>query len=138
MALKDIDNVYKIGNETKEFAMSNTTKFWNKRELKRWINANGDDVLLVAQVDNKLAGFTISTFHAPTKIALFNNIVVLKKYRGLGVGKMLVMEVLNRLRKKGATYVYAEIKNTNEGAKLLFEKLGFKQGYSFVFMEKVL
>jgi len=56
MKISDIETVYKIGIKLKEFAVSKTSKFWEKGELEKWLKKK-DDVLLVAKENGELVGF---------------------------------------------------------------------------------
>ena len=57
--LKDFDNIYKIGNETKEFQVSSTEPFIDKDELE-YVIQSPKSVILVAEENNKIVGFIYS------------------------------------------------------------------------------
>ena len=53
------------------------------------------------------------------------NIVVADEARGRGIASGLITEVLNRARAASADSVCLEVRDSNTGARLLYEKLGF-------------
>src|SRR6266852_6050928 len=92
------------------------------------------DHLLVAEVDGRYAGFLYwhignKPFFAPrvTRFAHIREVQVLKKFRGLGVGKKLTLYALHRLKALEIRNVFLATAETNKVARRLYESLGFKQ-----------
>jgi ribosomal-protein-alanine N-acetyltransferase len=54
-----------------------------------------------------------------------NNVAVLPELRGQGLGTTLVRHVLAEGRRLGATRATLEVRASNEGARRLYERLGF-------------
>jgi len=54
-----------------------------------------------------------------------NNVAVLPQYRGRGMGSAVLRHVLNEARQLGATRATLEVRASNEGARRLYERLGF-------------
>ena len=52
-------------------------------------------------------------------------IVVAKEYRKLGIGNALINDILERLKCKGVSTVFLEVRSDNIPAKKLYEKNGF-------------
>jgi len=50
---------------------------------------------------------------------------VLPQYRGRGMGSAVLRHVLNEARQLGATRATLEVRASNEGARRLYERLGF-------------
>ncbi len=98
-------------------------------KIKRFTKAEGK-IYLVAEVKNELTGFisfdnwdTRRTAHT----GLFS-VFIKKKYRGMGIGKILVNGMLdwakdNPLNRKISLFVFS----TNKNAIALYKSLGFKQ-----------
>ena len=68
-------------------------------------------------------------------IGLFD-IVVDKKYRGVGFGYYIVTSILQWGKTKGAAIAYLQIMTENEIARHLYEKLGFKEQYKYWYRAK--
>ena len=78
---------------------------------------------LVAEVDGKVVGFggawvILDESH-------ITNIAILKKYRGLGMGRALTQALLQYLSNLGAAYATLEVRKSNEVAQSLYVSLGF-------------
>lgn len=54
------------------------------------------------------------------------NVAVLPKYRGKGIGKLLLTALITYLKAKGADRMTLEVRKSNEVAKKLYKKFGFK------------
>ena len=54
-----------------------------------------------------------------------NNVAVLPLYRGRGMGSAVLRHVLDEARRLGATRATLEVRASNEGARRLYERLGF-------------
>jgi len=55
-----------------------------------------------------------------------NNVAVLPQYRGRGMGSAVLRHVLDEARRLGATRATLEVRASNEGARRLYERLGFR------------
>lgn len=55
------------------------------------------------------------------------NVVVATEHRRVGVGTLLIRELLYEAEKAGATSVVLEVRDSNDPARRLYEKLGFKE-----------
>ena len=59
-------------------------------------------------------------------LGLIQNIGIVKSYRGLGLGSLIVMKSLEGFQKAGAKIVSLEVTVQNDSAVRLYERLGFK------------
>jgi ribosomal-protein-alanine N-acetyltransferase len=57
-----------------------------------------------------------------------NNVAVLPQYRGRGMGSAVLRHVLDEARRLGAARATLEVRASNEGARRLYERLGFHVG----------
>ncbi|MCD6503535.1 MAG: ribosomal-protein-alanine N-acetyltransferase [Thermoplasmata archaeon] len=100
---------------------------YHNEELYVLLYENYPDLMLIAEEDGKLVGFVIgslSTEESGRILVLF----VKKDYRGRGVGKALMKEILRRfLVKYCVKEVTLEVHEKNETAIKLYEKLGFRK-----------
>src|SRR3990167_7987834 len=85
MIPKDVEEVYNMGKNTPEFAVSDTSSFWEKIELERWTRENLDDVLLVAEMNGKIVGFVLTKYHRATRVGGFIDLLVKDEYRRRGI-----------------------------------------------------
>lgn len=138
MTTSDIDTVHEIGLKEDNFRVSDSeaSGFWSKDQLKRWVES-GNDVLLVAEVENQIVGFVLTTHHRPTGKVTWENHLVLPKYQGQGIGKALAREVVHCIKADGATYLHFLVKTTNRNSQY-YEKLGFNKGKDFSWFEMYL
>jgi GNAT superfamily N-acetyltransferase len=94
------------------------------------LNAAGSH-LLVAEMDGKPMGFVHfavrqSILHrAPS--ALIDELVVAEECRGKGVGRELVLAVLEKCKQLGCCEVEVSTEKTNAEAREFYEKCGFEE-----------
>jgi ribosomal-protein-alanine N-acetyltransferase len=55
------------------------------------------------------------------------SVAVLEPHRRKGVGRILVEEALQAMRRRGCTEAYLEVRVSNAGATALYDRLGFQQ-----------
>jgi len=55
-----------------------------------------------------------------------NNFAVRSEFRRLGIGAMLLNQVLNEARQRKANAAFLEVRSTNHAAQALYEKCGFR------------
>jgi ribosomal protein S18 acetylase RimI-like enzyme len=134
MRIMDIEAVHRLGSETKEFQVSESTTFWPIDMLGTWICA-GQDVLLVAEEDGQIAGFFLSQLHQPTGKAIIENCMVAKNFRGLGIAEKLFKAGFELLKEKNARYVCAEVHPDNLAIQhILAKSIGLEKGENFTWM----
>ncbi len=134
MTDQDIPEVLHIGLEVEGFRVSENPEdyFWSEAQLRRWVAS--EDVLLVAESDDKVVGFVLTAHHRPTGKVTWENQVVLPEYRGQGIAKALIVEMEKRLKDQGATYLHFLTKTDNPH--LDYYKKSFEPGHTFVWFGK--
>ena len=134
MCLEDVPEVLKISQEVDGFKVSEEAEgFWSKEQLERWVE--GDDVLLVAELEGKIVGFVLTTHHKPTGKVMWENQLVLPEFRGRGVASALTNEMEKRLKEGGATYIHFLVKDTNQHLDH-YKRIGYDAGHKFVWFGK--
>lgn len=78
----------------------------------------------IAQIDGKRVGYVGSWLTIPNAEIL--NLFVLEPYRGQGIGKRLVAEVIKVCREQYVDHLTLEVRKSNEHAIRLYHDLGFK------------
>lgn len=136
MTLQDVPAIHKMAKDEEGFqvAESEGSCFWSIEQLERWVQ-NGDDVLLVAEIEEEIAGFELSVFHRPTGKVFWENELVTPKFRGRGIARALEKEMETRLKAMGATYLHFLVKEENPFLSS-YETRGFERGETFVWFAK--
>ena len=77
--------------------------------------------------DDKLVGMVAMHIYEvfSRKVALIEEVVVLKEYRKRGIGEKLVKEAIDVAKEKGVTCVELFVKIANDSARQLYTKMGF-------------
>jgi ribosomal protein S18 acetylase RimI-like enzyme len=87
--------------------------------------ANG--VALVAEDDGAPVGYALANVVPQTPIrGHLYDLYVHADVRGRGVGRELIATVADRLKARGATYLSLDVALTNDSARRLYERLGFR------------
>src|SRR3989344_157878 len=106
MELADVEKVYEIGKGAPEFTVSDSSSFWEKEDLERWVRDKEEDILLVAEAGGEIIGFILAKYHKATRLGTITDIFVEESHRRKGIGTNLLHQVKNQLLDKGATYMY--------------------------------
>lgn len=102
--------------------------WWHGYYAKAVLERLDASVGLVARVDGKPAGASIG-FVAEgegPRVGVIYYIVVDERYRGRGLGRLLVSKLEERLMSWGAETLIATIEEGNEASMRLFSSLGYK------------
>lgn len=97
--------------------------------LERMQNA----VVLLARIDDAYVGMAIcflgfSTFHAKPLINI-HDFMVLKEFRGQGVGRALLKEIESIARDLDCCKITLEVQENNTTARRLYRRNGFKDSF---------
>jgi GNAT superfamily N-acetyltransferase len=101
------------------------TEGWNQT-LNDWrlLFENDENVCLVAEKDNRVAG-TATALNHDNKIAWIGMVLVDKSLRGQGAGKMLLQEIISKVKHVGSVKLDA-----TPAGEPLYHKLGFIAEYN--------
>jgi len=87
--------------------------------------ANG--VALIAEEDDAPVGYALASVVPQTLIrGHLYDLYVHADVRGRGVGRELIAATADRLRQRGATHLSLDVALTNDSARRLYERLGFR------------
>lgn len=131
----DLEAIYRIGLLEEGFAVSSETRFYGKGYLKNWIENPGDDILLVAEFDDKVVGFAFASAMI-NKWVIWENLAVAERAQGQGVGKALAKEVFRRIKERGIDYIAGWVRVENKVIRKFLKKKGFEEGFKFIWVEK--
>ena len=117
MGSKDIDSVAEIEKEIFPHP-------WSKQSFYTEINENNIAYYIVAVKDNTIIGYG-GLWHIINEMHI-TNIAVKNEFRGLGIGKGLVCELINFAQKDElTTSISLEVRRSNFAAQSLYRKYGF-------------
>ena len=83
----------------------------------------GDADLIAATVDGVLAGYAITW--SILDQAELGNVAVAPEARQRGLGRLLVLQALERVRGRGVKECFLEVRESNGVARRLYEEVGF-------------
>lgn len=127
---KDISEICLMGNSVKEFEVDDdVVSFWPEHVLEKIVKSKNAICLKCVENDDIL-GFIIVAYLKDFSKATIENIFVKEEYRKQGIGRKLVLEVINILKKKNCAYLDAFTKEKIE--EFLF--WGFSKGNDFSWM----
>jgi len=78
----------------------------------------------IAEIDGEIVGY--GGFWLIMDEAEITNVVVSEEYRGKKISKLLMNELIEKARERGASYMSLEVRSKNEIAKNLYKGLDFK------------
>jgi ribosomal-protein-alanine N-acetyltransferase len=114
---QDLDGVLAV--ESASF-----TNPWT-REMYAWELQNRSvcHIYVVRTPEHRVAGFC--AFWLVFDEIHINNVAILPELRGHGIGTALMHRVMEEARRLGASRATLEVRASNEGARKLYERLGF-------------
>lgn len=90
----------------------------------RGLLARRDADLLAAESERGLVGYTVCWTVGDQ--AELGNVAVADEERGRGIGRLLVLSALARVRERGARDCFLEVRESNEAAQALYAACGFE------------
>lgn len=110
-----------LGQEQVDYMLD---KMYNKGELLKQLSEG--HVFLIAELGMKSVGFaSYSIIDHDNHVYKLHKIYVLPEAHGHGVGKLLMNEVVDQIRRAGAKSLCLNV-NRNNKARDFYEKAGFK------------
>ena len=111
----DFDRLYEIEQQTHLVP-------WSRGTLK---NNQGERYLNLKLIENnQIIGFAIC--QTVSDEATLFNIAIVPSHQGNGLGKLLLNELIARLKEKGVQTLWLEVRESNP-ARFLYEKIGFNE-----------
>lgn len=142
--IKDILNIKKClidswVNHAKKVPDLMSVERMKKSDIDGYYNKafdNSNSFILVAEINNKFAGFIradireIEPFYKDNKIIYLDDIFVLEKYRRLGIAKNLLKEIEKIAPKENIKRLQARVYSFNIITQNFLTKSGFSMPYS--------
>lgn len=135
MKFEDIPILVRWGNMTPELWGSDDGKWYSQKGLELMLTHKGDDIRLVAEEDEKLVGMCLSRYMFEWYYC--ETLYVDRPYRGRGIATVLLAEMEKMAKKKeSVTVIMFDVKADNAEAISIYKKLGFKESYKELWVEK--
>ena len=96
---------------------------WKETTFRGLIRRSDTDLLVAETADGRIVGY--AACWTVIDQSELGNVAVSAAARGLGIGGALVDEVVERIRERGATECYLEVRESNEAAQSLYRQRGF-------------
>ncbi len=110
---------------------SETAAHWGQREYEALFAANAPSRLVIVAADEakpqRISGFAVVRCGGDEDEWEIENVVVAAEQRRQGVGTVLVEEILRQARDRQTPRVLLEVRESNQAARFLYEKLGFNE-----------
>lgn len=95
---------------------------WSERGFRDTLDMDGV-IFLVARDGENCMGYC--GIYLAADEGEITNVAVHPHYRRKGVASCLLQQLLQQAKERGATHIFLEVRSSNEGARTLYEKLGF-------------
>jgi ribosomal protein S18 acetylase RimI-like enzyme len=119
------------------FESTSMTPEWRARTL-RMLPYRPELDLVVSAPDGSLAGFCVGWFEPSRSIAQIEPIGVHPRFHRLGLGRVLLLEMLHRFKSHGATSAIVETDVDRIPARHAYESVGFQQVHTIRSAKKLL
>lgn len=96
-----------------------------KKQFTKFIR-DEKNLIQVLEIDRKIAGYALVFFRKNSKKTRMYSLCVHPDFKGMGLGKKLMLEVIKQLRRKKIESVKLEVKVSNQVGVNLYESLGFE------------
>ena len=97
---------------------------WSQSSFEEYLN-NPDCIFLVALYENEVAGYI--GMYSVLDEGNITNVAVFENYRRLGIGRMLIDELIQRSKQKGLSFLTLEVRKSNNAAISLYKSCGFNE-----------
>ncbi|GGE38073.1 N-acetyltransferase [Pullulanibacillus camelliae] len=99
-------------------------------ERQAWFDQHGENYpLIIAEIDNQIAGYCSLSPYRPKAAYAYTaelSIYLSSKFRGRGIGKQLIKEILEKAKQLHFHTIIAIITGGNASSVKLHERFGFK------------
>lgn len=135
---KDVKDIFDIGNCTEELGFSKKYPFHERLEIKEFIKNNKENIVLVAENENRIIGFCFAKIMARAAggWCMLDNLAVLKEHRENGAGTLLLNELNKILKKRNVKYIQILEEIHHKKTRDFWKKRGYKETKNFLWAEK--
>ncbi len=132
---QDLERILQVLDEYKNDDMGDSPpfSFFERERLKEQFRTYPRIYVFLAYYKNDLAGGAVcfNTFSTFTAMDVINihDICILKEFRGLGLGREIMDEIIEVAKELQCSKVTLEVREDNEVAKNLYSSLGFRDSH---------
>lgn len=98
-----------------------------------FFDATGSVRAFVAELDGRVVGMTHFLFHRSTSrlsdVCYLQDLFTAQAYRGRGVGRALIQQVLDTAKEAGSSRVYWTTQSSNAAGRALYDKMAEHRGF---------
>lgn len=136
MTSKDCEEIALLGKNSKELQIDKDKELYYSADTIKELIKSRSGICLVAEIDNKIVGFTIRIHHKYFNEIYLSDLFVKEEFRKIGVGKKLFDESMKIAKSKKVDWAWALVQTENKRMQRFLEKNGFKRGKPFYFYYK--
>ncbi len=138
--LSDVNQIYHLGSKIEELEFLSEFTFHEKYELREFLSHPKENILLLAVVKKGIVGFIYAKILARSNggWCMLDNIAVLKKYRGQGIGSSLLKELYKELKRIKINYVQILEEIHHKKTRAFWKSKGFKEKKVFIWAEEII
>ena len=118
--LLDLDAILHIENDTFDSP-------WTRDHFVYELQENPFSFVFIAEEKGYLVGYV--DWWKTFEVGQLNNLAVVNALRGKGIGRTLLIDTLQRMKKAGCQRSILEVRISNEPAISLYESVGFKKSH---------
>jgi len=135
-SIEDADLIYSFSS-LPDFKVNDKIVFYEKKEIKEWLENIWDNKFALLFVNKKIAGFCfykLMSYHW----ALIDNFFIKKEYRRDGYGTKLQEFVENNLKESGIFYISRTTRANNNLMHAFLNKTGYSNRGDYTWFDKFL
>ncbi len=136
MTAEDTSEIALLGKNSKELQIDKDKELYYSADTIKELIKSKSGICLVAEIDNRIVGFTIRIHHKYFNEIYLSDLFVKEEYRKIGVGRKLFDESMKIAKTKKVDWAWALVQTENKRMQRFLEKNGFKRGKPFYFYYK--
>jgi ribosomal protein S18 acetylase RimI-like enzyme len=135
----DARPIYVLGKRIHQLDFSSKYPFHELSEIKEFISAPKENVVLVAEYEGRIVGFVVAKIlaHSAGGWCMLDNLGVDPKHRRKGLGNRMLKALYNEIKARKIKYVQI-LESKNKQARRFWKKEGFKETKTFIWAEKTI
>lgn len=140
MEVGDIAQVVELGNSLAELETGgDAPQFYGPETLLAWLKNRDQGVLLIADDDGSVVGFSLTSILPGAKDAYLHDIGVTPTRRAEGVGKLLLESTIRELGTYAVNRIFGVVQTDNTVGLNFFTKAGFEQSPKpFIYVQRMI
>lgn len=137
--IADARAIYLLGERIQELDFSPEYPFHERNEIKEFISAPKENIMLIAEHDGKTIGFIFAKILARSASGwcMLDNLGIDSKYRHKGLGEKLLNSLYKELKTRKIKYVQI-LESKNKLTRGFWKKEGFRETKEFIWAEKTI